>query len=175
MKGFVKTSLSTQTTCFRLTCLGCLCCLFIACSTISCPVQNVVAVNYGIHDADDAETKLSDTLWIWTPRSDGSDTLLLNRGVGLSSFSLPVSYAHPEDTLVFLLADTLGLWALDTVWVKKNDVPHFESVDCSAHYFHHLTNVRSTHMGIDTIKINNPSVTYDQNTTHLFIRFKSRQ
>lgn len=149
--------------------------LFLACSTISCPVQNIVAVNYAIHDADGAETKLADTLWVWTPRKDGSDTLLLNRGVGLSSFSLPVSYAHPEDTLVFLVADTLERLTLDTVWLKKDDIPHFESVDCSAHYFHNITAVRSTHRGIDTIIINNPSVTYDQTKTHLYLRFKSRQ
>ena len=145
-----------------------------ACSTISCPVQNVVAVNYAIHDADGVETKLLDTLWVWTARMDGTDTLL-NRIVGKSSFSLQISYSHPEDTLVFFVADTLNRATLDTVWLKKDDIPHFESVDCSAHYFHHLTAVRSTHNGIDTIIINNPSVTYDPTKTHLYLRFKSRQ
>lgn len=146
-----------------------------ACSTVDCPVQNTVSTQYNIVDVDGAALKTADTLWVWTPRSDGSDTLLLNRGIGISAFSLPVSYQHPEDTLVFFVADTLGQMTIDTVWVKKDDIPHFESVDCSAHFFHRLTAVRSSHNGIDTIYINEPSVTYDQTAVHFCIRFKARQ
>ena len=144
-----------------------------ACSSINCPVQTIVSVQYGIRDAE-GEATLTDTLWVLTERSDGSDTLLLNRGVGIKSFSLPVSYSHPEDVLLFVVADTSGVYTLDTVWVKKDDIPHFESVDCSAHFFHRLTAVRSTHEGIDSITIVNPNVDYDTNTTHLHIYFKDR-
>ena len=85
-----------------------------------------------------------------------------------------MSYSHPEDVLLFVVADTSGMYTLDTVWVKKDDIPHFESVDCSAHFFHRLTAVRSTHEGIDSITIVNPNVDYDTNTTHLHIYFKDR-
>ena len=144
----------------------------LACSSIDCPVQNTVAVNYGIVGADGIETTLSDTIYVWTQRSDGTDTLLLNRGVGLSSFTLPISYSHPEDMFVFLRSNSYGLRYLDTVWVKKDDIPHFESVDCAAHFFHRLTAVRSTHYGIDSVGITNSNVNYDQSYTHLHIRFK---
>ena len=130
-------------------------------------------MQYGIRNAE-GEATLTDTLWVFTERSDGNDTLLLNRGVGIKSFSLPVSYSHPEDVLLFVVADTSGVYTLDTVWVKKDDIPHFESVDCSAHFFHRLTAVRSTHEGIDSITIVNPNVDYDTNTTHLHIYFKDR-
>ncbi|MBQ9668811.1 MAG: alpha amylase [Prevotella sp.] len=117
---------------------------------------------------------LKDTLWIWTPRADGTDTLLLNRGVGLTEFSLPVSYQRPVDTLVCFIADTSHVWTIDTIFLSKTDTPHFESVDCNAHFFHRLTAVSSTHRGIDTVFINQPSVTYDQSQTHLHIHFKDR-
>lgn len=150
--------------------------LFItACSSIDCPVQNTIAVYYKICSFDNGEEvtdTLNDTLYVWTQRSDGKDTLLLNRGVNITSFSLPPSYSHPEDMLVFYVVDTAHVWTLDTVWLKKNDIPHFESVDCSAHFFHELTAVRSTHRGIDTIIINNPSVTYDPTVVNLHIHFK---
>ena len=153
--------------------------LFItACSTIDCPVQNTVAVYYGICAYDNGEEvtdTLTDTLYVWSQRSDGKDTLLLNRGVNISSFSLPASYSHPEDILVFYVVDTTHVWTLDTVWLKKDDIPHFESVDCSAHFFHELTAVRSSHRGIDTIIINNPSVTYDPTVVNLHIHFKNRR
>jgi len=150
----------------------------LSCSSIDCPVENTVAVRYGIFSADGADEvadTLKDTLWVWTRRVDGSDTLLLNRGVGLTSFSLPVSYQRPADTLIFLIADTSMVWTLDTVVVGKEDTPHFESVDCNAHFFHRLTSVASTHRGIDTVFINQPTVNYDQAATHLHIHFKARR
>ena len=148
-----------------------------ACSSIDCPVQTTVAVNYQVFQYDqlgnEVADTLADTLYIWTRRSDGNDTLLFNRGVSTTSFSLPISYQHPEDMLFFLVADTANVWTVDTVWLKKEDIPHFESVDCSAHFFHQLTAVRSSHNIIDTIVISNPSVTYDQDVTHLKIHFKT--
>ena len=149
-----------------------------ACSSIDCPVENTVAVRYGVYSTDgigEVADTLNDTLYVWTPRADGSDTLLLNRGVRLTQFSLPVSYQRPVDTLVFYIIDTLHVWTLDTVFLSKTDTPHFESVDCNAHFFHQLTGVRSTHQAIDTVFINNPSVNYDQTKTHLHIHFKDRR
>ena len=152
--------------------------LFLACSSIDCPVQNTVAVKYVVGYDDKlgelVQETLTDTLWIWTQRSDGKDTLLLNRGVGLKGFSLPVSYQHPEDVLVFAIADTSHVITVDTVWMKKDDMPHFESVDCSAHFFHNITDIRSTHYRIEDITIKNPSVTYNQEVTNLLIRFKGK-
>jgi len=151
--------------------------LLAACSTIDCPVQNVVALNFTVKTYDgsgeEVADTLQDTLYVWSQRKDGTDTLLLNRGVGLYSFSLPVSYSHPEDVLIFGVDAQDGSGAkLDTVWIKKEDIPHFESVDCSAHFFHNLTAVRSTHLAIDTVMIKNPSVTYDPTVDHIHIHFK---
>ena len=146
-----------------------------ACSTIDCPVQNKVAVNYAVKtivDGVEVKDTLTDTLYVWSTRSDNKDTLILNRGIGISSFSLPVSYTHPEDKLVFCLVDTNDVSTVDTVWLKKEDIPHFESVDCSAHFFHTLTAIRSTHKAIDTIFINNPKVNYDSSLDHIHVHFK---
>ena len=127
--------------------------LITSCSSINCPVENTVAMHYAILN------------------SDGTDTLVLNSLTGTSTFSLPVSYSHPEDVLVFYMADRLGIETLDTVWIKKDDIPHFESVDCAAHFFHHITDVRCTHEGIDSIVINNRTVDYNSTVTHLNIYF----
>lgn len=146
-----------------------------ACSTIDCPVQNKVAVNYAVKtivDGVEVKDTLTDTLYVWSTRSDNKDTLILNRGIGISLFSLPVSYTHPEDKLVFCLVDTNDVSTVDTVWLKKEDIPHFESVDCSAHFFHTLTAIRSTHKAIDTIFVNNPKVNYDSSLDHIHVHFK---
>ena len=144
-----------------------------SCSSIDCPVQNTVSMQYAILDASGEASPLTDTLYIWTRRADGQDTLF-NRLTASSTFSLPISYSHPEDTLIFYITDSYHQETLDTVFLKKEDIPHFESVDCAAHFFHHLTAVRSTHYGIDSITIANPHVNYDQSYTHLNIFFKQR-
>ena len=149
--------------------------LLMACSSIECPIQTEMAVRYAFYDADDQPYTLPDTLFVWTQRSDGTDTLLFNRGVNQTGLRLPISYQHPEDMMVFGIVDTLKVVTLDTVWIQKEDIPHFESVDCAAHFFHTLTGVRSTHYSIDTIKIINTSVNYDTSGEHLHIYFKAHR
>lgn len=149
-----------------------------SCSSIDCPVKNTVAVYYAMmkHDADGvlvADT-LQDTLWVWTKRSNGSDTLILNSLVGQSAFSLPISHQHPEDMLVFAISDTAHVITLDTLWLAKDDTPHFESVDCAVRFFHQLTGIRSTNHGIDSVVIRIPSVTYADDITNINIFLKDR-
>ena len=61
----------------------------------------------------------------------------------------------------------------DTVWIRKENYPHFESVDCSASFFHTITAVRTTHRFIDTLVVNNPSVTYDSSQAHFHLHLLS--
>lgn len=143
-----------------------------ACSSIDCPVQNTVRTLYVLKKANAEPDTLKDTLYISTARADGSDTILLNAAVMLSTFSLPIGYSNPEDTLVLYFCND-GYQAHDTVWLKKDNYAHFESVDCSASFFHNITAVRSTHNAIDSIVINNPSVTYDPATEHFHLYIKS--
>lgn len=145
-----------------------------ACSSIDCPVQSLVMVKYDVVSSG-AGVKLQDTLSVMSEKNDGSDVVLLNKTTGVSTFSLPISYQHEEDVLVFSLTDTLHRQIQDTVWMQKRDIQRFESVDCNAAFFHEITGLRSTHHGIDTIVIKNSSVTYDDRITHLEISFKARQ
>lgn len=147
-------------------CLSALLLLLVcACSTIDCPVQNTVRTYYGLYKADQTTDTLKAVMSIYSFRRDG-DSLVLNQGESLTAFSLPIGYSNPEDTLYFeFTLDTETI--TDTVWIKKENIPHFESVDCSAAFFHRLTAVRCTHGYIDSIGINNSLVDYDANTEHL--------
>ncbi|MBR1388278.1 MAG: hypothetical protein IJ569_01495 [Prevotella sp.] len=150
-----------------------LCVLLGACSSVDCPVQNVVSVQYVICDSTGTERSLArDSLSILSQRNNGTDTVLLNRLVGKSSFSLPISYSHPEDILLFVFANS-SRRLVDTVWIKKEDIPHFESVDCNAAFFHELTDVRYTQHAIDSLVLKNRSVNYDVSTIHFHLYPKS--
>ncbi|MBP5798933.1 MAG: hypothetical protein J6W43_03350 [Prevotella sp.] len=153
-----------------------------ACSSIDCPVQNIVSVQYEICDKAGKSLPITDSLSVITARLDGeyvditallnSKEVTLNRLVGKSAFSLPISYSHPEDILFFCFTDSVKT-LIDTVWIEKDDIPHFESVDCSAAFFHEITGVRHTRNYIDSLVLLNKSVTYDQTTVHFRLVPKS--
>lgn len=142
--------------------------VIVSCSSIDCPVNNVVATRYRFYNTVGDSLTLLDTLSVTSTRKDGTDTLILNQLSEKSSFSLPISYSHPEDVLVFEFKNK-EIIARDTVWVKKEDIPHFESVDCNATFFHTLTDVRCTTHLLDSIVIKNSSVTYDNTIVHFYV------
>ena len=145
--------------------------VLLSCSTIDCPVNSLVETKYEFYSSTGETLTLLDTLTVVTARQDGIDTVF-NKGSNISSFSLPISYSHPEDVFVFRFKGD-GWQTADTVWIKKEDYPHFESVDCSAAFFHIITDVRYTCNYIDSIVIKNPSVTYDSKTVHFYFYPKS--
>lgn len=143
-----------------------------SCSSIECPVENQVLATYVLLECDGSDAVMDDdtlSILIRVTRSDGQrDSTVLNQVTGsVSSFVLPVSYTQPEDVLFAELRCDDGSVYTDTIRVKKENIPHFESVDCQAAYFHKLTAVSATHHFIDSIVIINPDVTYDPTIEHV--------
>ena len=123
-------------------------------------------------------TKLVDTLTVSTPRNIDNpeeDTVLINRLVDTDSLSLPMSYQRTEDIYIFTFVqkDT-ELKTIDTLWVSKENEPHFESVDCNPVLFHTIKDVRFTQRAIDDIKVNYNKVTYNDAKAHFLIYLKNR-
>ena len=148
-----------------------------ACSSIDCPVQNLVETQYALMDAyDNPDILDTDTLNIWTRRVDGTDTLVLNSLYGeASTFSLPISYTQPEDIFFLRLSTIEKVSYQDTIYIKKENYPHFESVDCQAAYFHKLTAVGTTPNFIDSVTIHHSNVNYDVSNTHIYIYLKANR
>ena len=142
-----------------------------ACSTIDCPLQSSISVQYVVRDKAGKELSLKDSLTVISNRQNG-DTVILNRLYQKSSFSLPISYSHPAAILFFHFNDNETIVA-DTVWLKKDDYPHFESVDCNAAFFHEITDVRHTQHYIDSLVRLYGSVNYDQTNIHFRLVPKS--
>ena len=146
-----------------------------ACSSIDCPLNNRTYASFKL--AGDV-TKLVDTLTVSTPRNIDNpeeDTVLINRLVDTDSLSLPMSYQRTEDIYIFTFVqkDT-ELKIIDTLWVSKENEPHFESVDCNPVMFHTIKDVRFTQRAIDDIKVNYNKVTYNDAKAHFLIYLKNR-
>ena len=154
-------------------CLFALLLLAIGCSSIDCPVENVVATVYKLKKSNGTADTLKDSMTIISHRINGKDTTVLKYGVNTTLFQLPVGYTNPVDTLFFVVKDGEFLYR-DTVYVKKENQPHFESVDCKISYFHTITDISLiTHHAIDSIVIKKTEVNYDLSTEHFHIYFKT--
>lgn len=143
---------------------------FSACTSIDCPLNNRVYCKFRLFGT---VTTLSDTLYISTNRNDGNDTVLINRDVNVDSFSLPMSYNHSEDIFFVERRNTSRKSTIDTVTIAKDNLPHFESVDCNPAIFHTVKSVTYTKNDIDSIVIKNRNVTYDAEKVHFYIYLKS--
>ena len=140
-----------------------------ACTSIDCPLNNLVKVNLIMKNGNET---LSDTLPITAIRTS-SDTIF-NRGVNISSLAVPVSYTQEEDLLQITLNDTLGNTYKDTLTIRKTNQIHFEAVDCPPNYFHTLTGITTTCHAIDSVVIKNPNIDYDSSKENIYIYFTPR-
>jgi len=147
-------------------------CLLImaACSSIDCPLNNVVYMKIALTDGSGY---LGDTLSISTIRTDGTDTLLVNRLTGAGSTWVPMSYAQESDVLILNRWDTLGNTSTDTLRIAKSNLPHFESVECTPIYFHEIGSVSSTLNGLDSAVLTKNMVDYDTTRTNITLYFKA--
>ncbi len=150
------------------------------CTNIECPLENVVMLHCGIYSSEEGkELKLRDTL---TVRAMGTDSILWNRGYGISEFSVPLSITATADTLLLRLSNNKGQWAVDTLVLGHTNTPHFESVDCPVSMFHRLTSVRWTshHLSempltVDSVAISRSLVDYaTSHNVKIFLRSTSR-
>ena len=125
-----------------------------ACSSIDCPLNSRVMTTCKFDQV------FNDTLTVSVKRSDGNDSVLMNRLYDADSLAIP------KDTKKHVY---------DTITVNKTNQPHFESVDCSPMVFHEITDVKHTSHKVESVKINNSYVTYDTQRAHLIISLKTAQ
>jgi len=146
-----------------------LCVAFVvSCSSIECPVDNMVVAVYEFCDEDGDPVVLEDTLTVSTKLRNGQDSVVLNKAVDVAGFSLPVSQDHPVDEFYFNFFGK-DYDVTDTVWIEKEDIPHFESIECKATFFHQLKSVSFTEHILDSLAIKKAFVDYDYKTTHINI------
>lgn len=106
------------------------------------------------------DTELMNQGYTETQTMQRNDTILLNRIYGASSISLPISYFHTTDTLVFTYE---RISQCDTIYIEHESYPYVEMPECGSHRFHSLKSITATSAAIDHAEIDNPNVNYDGN------------
>ncbi len=140
---------------------ACLLAIITACESTDCPINNVVYSTYGFYAAGEDGAVAISVLDTLTVTAAGTDSILVNRLQNGSGVELPVSYSSPTDTLILQFTDTLRRRREDTIWIDKQNIPHYESPDCPASMFHYVTGVRWTSRLIDSVTVTNPNINYN--------------
>lgn len=140
------------------------------CSSIDCNIEGRVQCHYSIHDEDGNKGVLAYPMSISFHRiAADSDTVYINHMANTASFDLPMSYGADTDEIAMTLHLTDSTSVTDIIWITKENIPQFESVDCAPRYNHTLQSVHSTHNFIDTVIINNPKVSNDASVSNIHI------
>lgn len=173
----MKTTFSTVLRCCSFT-FGAFCVVVailsaVACSSIDCPLNNRVYTRYSLRTPDGEVDTLKLYTTISTNRTDGSDSVFVNKDENITSISLPISNAQPRDSFFVELAAEATL-SVDTIVVSKDSRMHFESTDCAPSYFHNITDVSTTHHAIDSVVVKNHEVNYDTSKNNFYIYFTPR-
>ena len=135
--------------------------LIFSCESFDCTLNNVVVCKYAFYSADGQNVTVLDTLTVTT---EGSDSILYNRGSNVSSLSLPMSHWQEADTLNFYFYNAESQTTQKVVIrVKKTNTQHFEAPDCPTTMFHELQSIDfdSPTQCVDSIVISNTAVNYE--------------
>lgn len=127
------------------------------CDEADCTLNNIVECKMAFYNREGKAAAMKDTLSIY---AESVEMPLLNRGIKVSSVGIPLSYFKDKDTLQ-LVATGNGYLYEDWVEIEKENIEHFESLDCPVKMFHVLKGVKMlTHEFIDSIRIVEPRVEY---------------
>ena len=140
--------------------------LLFSCKEIDCPLDNIVVMTIGLYDSETLQSlTLEDTL---TVKASGTDSILLNRALGVNSIQLPIRQGSKMDTLMFCFSNKEYQIAIDTIFLGHTNEPHFESIDCPPSVFHTITHVSWTShplsklpLTIDSVAVARTKVNYD--------------
>lgn len=140
--------------------------LFFSCKEIDCPLDNIVVMTVGLYHAEGHQSlTLEDTLTI---KASGTDSILLNRALGVNSIQLPVRQGSLMDTILFCFSNKERQKAIDTIFIGHTNEPHFESIDCPPSVFHTINHVSWTShplsqfpLTIDSVAVARTKVNYD--------------
>ena len=130
----------------------------VSCDDIDCTLNNTVECKLAFYDGAGNAVQIKDTLDIY---AEGIDLPLFNKGTEIGSIGIPLSYFKGKDTLQLVVYGD-GYMYEDWLVITKQNIEHFESLNCPVKMFHTLTDVSVTGESfIDSVSITNPKVEYN--------------
>lgn len=128
-----------------------------ACDSIDCSLYNTVQCVMGFYDSEGNAVQINDTLSI---TAVPNEEVLFNRGVGVQQVGFPLSYYKDKDTIEIVVWNKYSEWTQLLV-IEKQNIEHFESLDCPVKMYHTLKGVTIQPGFVDSVKIESPNIEYN--------------
>ncbi|MCQ2222231.1 MAG: DUF6452 family protein [Bacteroidaceae bacterium] len=129
-----------------------------ACDDIDCTLNNTVECKLAFYDQDGKPVGILDTLDVY---AEGLDDPLYNRATKQTNLGIPLSYYKDRDTLQLVVYGKDYMME-DWLVIEKENIEHFESLNCPVKMFHTLKSVSlMSNEFIDSVTINYPNVEYN--------------
>ena len=128
-------------------------------SGYDCTLNNTSYNNIGFYSADTKERyPYPDALDI-SLMVNGKDSIMIYHIIDAESISLPMSYTHDTDTVVFHYESGHS----DSLYIEHNNEPYYQSMECGTLMFHKIEEVRHTDVWIDSVAIKHKNVNFKGN------------
>ncbi|MCQ2246100.1 MAG: DUF6452 family protein [Bacteroidaceae bacterium] len=122
-----------------------------SCNSVDCPLNNTVYNTWTFYQEDEP-VSITKEINVFL-KVNGGDSLVVNKLTNAKSFSMPMSYYNPSDTVVIEYRNTSG-----TYIIEKDNLPHFNSPECGVWVEHNVTSIKGNHPLIDSVVVTNPKV-----------------
>ena len=133
-----------------------------SCSMQPCYEETDPAVNTMLLVSGTGETATADSLRVYSHTA--TDTLKFVNERAISYFSMPLDPASDESVFIITLNGVT-----DTAFIRYDRRPHLVSPECGYTLVSDITGLKTTHNIIDTLIIDNRSVTLNgEKNLHLF-------
>lgn len=103
----------------------------------------------------------NDTLDSLTVTALGTDSILLNNQKKVHTLMLPLRYSADSTVLVFHYAYRTDPALSDTIYIKQDNTPYFESMDCGYSMRQSILGIGHSEEELDSIYISNKQANTD--------------
>lgn len=144
--------------------------LLIACMAVSiptscseesdCSIAGRPMINCTLYRMADNQV-VNDTLDSLTVTALGTDSILINNQKRVHTLMLPLRYSSDSTVLVFHYAYVADPTLNDTIYIKQDNTPYFESMDCGYSMRQSILGLRHSEEELDSIYISNKQANTD--------------
>lgn len=124
-----------------------------------CTLNNTSYNNIGFYSAETkSKYAYPDALNV-SLMVNGKDSIMIYHITSAEGVSLPMSYTHDTDTVVFHYESG----HCDSLYIEHSNEPYYQSMECGTLMFHKIEDVRYTDVWIESVAIQNKNVNFKGN------------
>lgn len=125
-----------------------------------CSIAGRPMINCTLYRMEDNQV-VNDTLDSLTVTALGTDSILINNQKKVHTLMLPLRYSSDSTIFIFHYAYVSDPDLCDTVYIKQDNTPYFESMDCGYSMRQSILGIGHSEEELDSIYVSNKQANTD--------------